>query len=200
VYKINKLGCKWTLNGVAFSCSSTRVNHNELRIMFGFLVPSYSPDTCLSNCTVSHPSRTNVTAVSSDLTTSRWRHLLTCSQTPWQSNIQQFDIWIYNVISIRFWPKFQGIVECHINCDLRFSRWWLWCWLSPWSSHFKPVDMLTSERNLRPSSPWRWRRQLLWNAGAYPQDCTVPQLRNIGVRSVWCAQDGQQQLSRLYPR
>jgi len=128
----------------------------------------------------------HVTAVrSSDLTTSRWWHLLTCSQTPWQSNyshIQQSDIWIYNGISIRFWQKFQGIVECHINCDLRFSRWWLWCWLSPWSSHFKPVDMLTtSERNLRPSSPWRRRRQLLWNAGAYPQDCTVPQLRGISV-------------------
>jgi len=57
VYKVNKMGYKWTLNGVPFSCSNVRVNHNELRIMFSFLVPSYSPDTCLSNCTVSHASR-----------------------------------------------------------------------------------------------------------------------------------------------
>ena len=39
------MGYKWSLNGVAFSCSNARVNHNELRIMFGLLVPSYSPDT-----------------------------------------------------------------------------------------------------------------------------------------------------------
>ena len=39
VYKVNKMGYKWTLNGVAFSCSNARVNHNELRIMFGFLCP-----------------------------------------------------------------------------------------------------------------------------------------------------------------
>jgi len=63
VYKVNKLGYKCTLNGVAFSCSNARVNHNELRIMFGFLMPSYSPDACLSNCTVSHSSKANVTAV-----------------------------------------------------------------------------------------------------------------------------------------
>jgi len=37
-----------------------KVNHNELRIIFGFLVPSYSPDTCLSNCMVSHPSRAHI--------------------------------------------------------------------------------------------------------------------------------------------
>jgi len=69
VYKVNKMGYKWNLNGVAFSCSNARVNHNELRIMFGILVPSYTPDTHLSNCTVSHHSRANnVTAVrSSDL-------------------------------------------------------------------------------------------------------------------------------------
>ena len=65
MYKINKMGYKWTLNGIAFSCN----DHNELRIMFGILVPSYTPDTHLSNCTVSHHSRANnVTAVrSSDL-------------------------------------------------------------------------------------------------------------------------------------
>jgi len=69
VYKVNKMGYKWTLNGVAFSSSNARVNHNELRIMFSFLVPTYIPDTRLSNCTVSHPSRgKHVTAVrSSDL-------------------------------------------------------------------------------------------------------------------------------------
>jgi len=39
------MGYKWSLNGVAFSCSNARVNHNELRIMFGFLVLSYIPDT-----------------------------------------------------------------------------------------------------------------------------------------------------------
>ena len=32
------MGYKWSLNGVAFSCSNARVNHTELRIMFGFLV------------------------------------------------------------------------------------------------------------------------------------------------------------------
>jgi len=60
VYEVNKMGYKWTLNDVAFSCSKVRVNHNELRIMFGFLVLSYSPHTCLSNCTVSHPRRANM--------------------------------------------------------------------------------------------------------------------------------------------
>ena len=54
------MGYKWKLNGVAFSCSNARVNHNELRIMFGSLVPSYSTDTYLPNCTVSHPSRANM--------------------------------------------------------------------------------------------------------------------------------------------
>ena len=111
------------LNGVTFSCSNARVNHNELRIMFGFFVPSYSPDTCLSNCMVSHPSRTNVLLQweARISITSRQCHLLTCSQTPWQSNYsytQQLDVWIYNIISIRFWPRF----------------WRTWC-LSPWFCH-----------------------------------------------------------------
>ena len=44
MYKVNKMGYKLTLNDVAFSGSNAWVNHNELRIMFGFLVPSYSPD------------------------------------------------------------------------------------------------------------------------------------------------------------
>jgi len=60
VYKVNKMGYNWTLNVVAFSCSNARVNHNELIIIFGFLVPSYSPDTMLSNCMVSHPSKANM--------------------------------------------------------------------------------------------------------------------------------------------
>jgi len=60
VYKVNKMGYKWTLNGVAFSCSNARVNHNELRIMFGFLMPIYSPDTYLSNCMVSDSSKANM--------------------------------------------------------------------------------------------------------------------------------------------
>jgi len=60
VYKVNEMGYKWTIIGVAFSCSNTRVNHNELRIMSGFLVPSYIPDTCLSNSMVSHHSRANM--------------------------------------------------------------------------------------------------------------------------------------------
>ena len=87
------MGYKWTLNGGAFSCTNTRVNHNELRFMFGFLVPTYSSDTCLSNCMVSHPSRANMSLQweAQISTTSRQQHLLTCSQTPWQSNshIQQ---------------------------------------------------------------------------------------------------------------
>jgi len=128
VNKVNKTGYKWSLNGVAFSCSNARVNQNELRIMFGFLVPSYSPDTCLSNCMVSHPSRANTSLQweAQISTTGRQWHL-TCSQTPWQSNyshIKQLDIWIYNLISIRFWLKYQGVVECHIKWDLTFSRWW----------------------------------------------------------------------------
>ena len=65
MYKVNKIGYKWTLNGVAFSCNNARVNHNELRIMFGFLVPSYSPDTCLSNCSVTSQQDKHVTAVRS---------------------------------------------------------------------------------------------------------------------------------------
>ena len=65
---LNKMGYKWTPNGVAFSCSNARVNHDELRIMFGFLVPSYSPDTCLSTAWSHFPEGKNVTAVrSSDL-------------------------------------------------------------------------------------------------------------------------------------
>jgi hypothetical protein len=128
---LNKLGYKWTLNGVAFSCmsSSVMVNRNELWIMFGLLVPSNSPDACLSNRMVSHPSRASISLqwAAQISTSSRQQHLLTCSQTPWQSNyshIQQLGIWIYNLIPIRFWSRFQGLVECHINWDLRFSRWW----------------------------------------------------------------------------
>jgi len=60
MHMVNKMGYKWTLNIVAFLCCNARVNHSELRIMFGFLVPSYSPDIYLSNCTVSHPSRANM--------------------------------------------------------------------------------------------------------------------------------------------
>jgi len=121
------MGYKWSLNGVAFSCSNARVNHNELRIMFGFLVPSYSPDT--NQNAVSHPSRANMSLPweAQISTTSRQWHILTWSQTHWQSNylhIQQLDIGIYNLISIRYWPRFQSLVECHIKWDLRFSRWW----------------------------------------------------------------------------
>ena len=98
------MGYKWTLNGVAFSCSSARVNHNELRIMFGFLVPSYIPDTSIKLHSVTSQLGKHVTAVrSSDLNHKQW-HLLTCSQTHWQSNyscIQQLDTWFYNLISIR---------------------------------------------------------------------------------------------------
>ena len=60
MYKVNEMGYRWTVNGVAFSCSNARVNHNELRIMSGFLVPSYIPDTCLSNNMVSHHSGANM--------------------------------------------------------------------------------------------------------------------------------------------
>ena len=141
-YKVNKIGYKWMLSGVAFSCSNVRVNHDKLRIMFGFHVPSYSPDTCLLKCAVSHPSRANMSLQwEAQVSTTSRRHLLTCSQTPWQSNyshIQQLDIWIYNLISIRFWPRFQELAECHIKWDMRFSRWW--CCLSRWSSHCKLVD------------------------------------------------------------
>ena len=125
-------------NGVAISCSNARVNHNELRIMFGFLVTSYSFDTRLSNCTVSHHSRANITAVTQNSTTSRQWHLLTCSQTSQQSNyshIQQLDIWIYSLISTRFWLRFQGQVETWGSQDGDDDV------LSPWSSHCKPVDM-----------------------------------------------------------
>ena len=91
MYQVNKLGYKWTLNGVAFSCSSARVNYNELRIMFGFLVPSYSPATCLPNCTVSHPSSANISLqwaaqISTTSQQQQQQHLLTCSQTPWQTD------------------------------------------------------------------------------------------------------------------
>ena len=65
MYKVNKLGYKWTLNGVAFSCSSARVNHNELRIMFGFLVPSYSPDTSIKLHGVTSQQGKHLTGVSS---------------------------------------------------------------------------------------------------------------------------------------
>ena len=79
MYKVHKTGYKWALNGVAFSCSNAWLNHNELRIMFSFLVPSYSPDTIAQ----SHPSRENVTAVrSSDLNHQQTMTTLTCSQTP----------------------------------------------------------------------------------------------------------------------
>jgi len=46
--------------------------------MFGSLVPSYSPDACLSNCTVSHPSRANTSLqwAAQISTTSREQHLL----------------------------------------------------------------------------------------------------------------------------
>jgi len=73
------MGYKWALNSVAFSCSNARVNRNELRIMFGFLVSSYSPDTCLHGVTPQQGK--HVTAVrSSDLNHKQW-HLLPCSHT-----------------------------------------------------------------------------------------------------------------------
>ena len=65
VYKVNKLGHKWTLNGVAFSCSNAKVNHNELKIMFGFLVPSYSPDTFIKLHGVTTQQGKHFTAVRS---------------------------------------------------------------------------------------------------------------------------------------
>ena len=62
------MGYKWTLNGVAFSCSNARVNHHELRIVFGFPVPSYSPDTSIRLHGVTFQQGKHVTAVrSSDL-------------------------------------------------------------------------------------------------------------------------------------
>jgi len=62
------MGYKWTLNGVAFSCSNTRVNLNELRIMFGSHVPSYSPDTSIKLHGVTSQKGKHVTTVrSSDL-------------------------------------------------------------------------------------------------------------------------------------
>jgi len=55
---------------------------------------------------------------SNDTIRNQTRHLLACSTLP-QPNalphapIQQLDILNYNLISIRFWPRFQGLVECH---------------------------------------------------------------------------------------
>jgi len=55
--------------------------------MFGFLVTSYTSDTRLSNCKVSHPSRANMSLQweAQISTTSRQWHP-TCSQTTRQSN------------------------------------------------------------------------------------------------------------------
>ena len=142
VYKVNKMGCKLTLNGVAFSCSNATVNHDELRIMFCFLVPNNSPDTCLSNCTVSHPSRVNLSlqweaqisttskmTSPSDMLTDTLKIKLLTHTTKRYLNLQSYFGWeCKELLSVIKW-------------DLRFSRWWWWCCLSPWSSHCKPVDM-----------------------------------------------------------
>jgi hypothetical protein len=94
MYKVNEMGCKWTLNGFVFSCSNARVNHNELKMMSGFLMPSYSPDTMLSNCMVSHPSGANMSLQweAQISTTSRECHLLT-----WKFSLKPTDALLYNV-------------------------------------------------------------------------------------------------------
>ena len=143
--------------------------------MFGFLVPSYSPDTSIKLHSATSQQNKQVTAVSSsDLNHKQTTpsELFTDILTNY-SHTQQLDIWIYNLIPIRFWLRYQGLADCHINWDVRFSRWWLWCCSSPWSSH-SAGRYVTSERNLPPPSSWWWRRQMLWNVSAYLTDCTVP--------------------------
>jgi len=84
--------------------------------MFGFLVPSYSPDTCISNCTSQQGKHITVLRSSdlnckqmttSDLFTDTLTIKLLCAP------IQQLGILNCYLISIRFWPRFQGLVECH---------------------------------------------------------------------------------------
>ena len=63
MYKVNRMGQKkLTLNGVTFSCSNARVNHNELRTMFGFLLPSYIPGMSIKLHSVTSQQGKHVTA------------------------------------------------------------------------------------------------------------------------------------------
>ena len=142
--------------------------------MFVFLVPSYSPDTCLSNYVVLHPSWANMSLQweAQISTTSRHWNLLTCSQTPWQSNYsrtQQLDIWIYNLISIRFWPRFQGLVACHLGSAASITL------------------MMEATGTLKCHC-----------ISARLHGATTENI--FGVRSVWCAKDKLKQLSHLYPQ
>jgi len=81
--------------------------------MFGFLVPSYSPDTCLSNCT-SQQGKHITELRSSDLNCKHMTPSDLFTDTLC-APIQQLGILNYNLISIRFWPRFQGLDECHIK-------------------------------------------------------------------------------------
>ena len=118
-----------------FSCSNARVNHNELRVVFGFLVPSYSPDACLSNCMESLPSRANMSLQwAAQISTTSRQHLQTCSQTPLQSNyshIQQLGKGI--TIPLQAWTGPESSRRLRL-LDFKKICTWRWYSCQPYAS------------------------------------------------------------------
>ena len=126
MYKINKMGHKWTLNDVAFTCSNARVNQNEL------CLASLCPVTVLtrlSNCMESLPSRANISLQwEAQISTTSRRHPQTCSQTPWQSNysnIQQLGKG--TAIPLQAWTGPEGSRRLRL---LDFKKICTWRWYS----------------------------------------------------------------------
>ena len=147
--------------------------------MFGSHVPSYSPDTSIKLHGVTSQKGKHVTTVrSSDLnhkqTTPSDVFTDTLSNC---SHIQQLDIWIYNLISMRFWPRFQALVECHKMRSEVLKVVIMMLLVTLVQPLQAGIYVTSSEGNLPPPSPWWWRRQVLWNVGACLPDYTVPQLR-----------------------
>ena len=158
--------------------------------------------TRLSNCTVSHPSRAT-------------GH---CSKQL-RSQPQAYDntFWIVHrhpdnqithTLTIRYLNLQSQILAeisrtCWVSHKLRCEvlKVVIMILLITLVQPLSASRYVTTERNLPPPSSWWWRRQMPWNVAAYLPDCTVPQLRiSLVSRSVWCAQDKQQQLAHLYPQ
>ena len=96
----------------------------------------------------------------------------------WQHRFGQLpNSWIYNLIPIRFWPRYQGLVECHIKLRCEVLKVVIMMLFITLVQPLSAGRYATSERNLPPPSSWWWRWQMLWNVSAYLPDCTVPQLR-----------------------
>ena len=164
---------------VSFYCSNARVNHNALRIMFGFLVPSYSPDTSIKLHGVTSQQGKHVTAARRSDFNHKQTNLFTDTLT----------VKLLTHTTIRYLN-----LQSHSNQILaEISRS---CWVSykMRSEVLMVVIMMLLVTSITLMMDVTDTLKC-WCVSTRLHGASTESI--FGVRSVWCAKDKQQQPSHL---